>query len=285
MQIAWRKTQPTGDFLKATFSNAIFAARRTRRPCWGCGCGSLTRPLAIKRPWGLCENRAIEAQFSPKSKIRRLPSAVSPAFLGPASRGRVRLAQVTDVVAAQRGGAQLEERKLLRVVRTPTHSDFWPNLKMHFERNGFLRGGIRKVLRRKSQRCCAWRIRGGNRVSIPPKFGQSGGETQEISASKDGGFSILAFFGHLLTKSRAGFFGGGIRKSLQCKFQKLCAGRTRGGKGLCPTKVCAKQQKIAGDIASEKWRILDFGQIWPKMAIFTKSPKSLASSQLRFPFS
>ena len=52
----------------------------------------------------------------------------------------------------------------------------------------------------RSQRCCAGRIRGGNRVSVPPKLAQNGRETAEISPSQNRRFEILAKFGLKIAK-------------------------------------------------------------------------------------
>ena len=94
------------------------------------------------------------------------------------------------------------------------------------------------------------------------------------------------FFGHFLTKFQDGVFAAGILKVLQRKSSRHCAGRTRGGKGLSVPPNFARNSKNTPEISPLKngglWILAKFGF---KIAIFTKSPKSLDSSQLRFPFS
>ena len=77
------------------------------------------------------------------------------------------------------------------------------------------------------------------------------------------------FFGHFLTKFQDGVFGGGIRKSLRRKFQRFCAGRSHGGKGLPGPPNFARNSKQTAEISPLKnggfWILAKFG---PKIAIF-----------------
>ena len=68
---------------------------------------------------------------------------------------------------------------------------------------------------------------------------------------------------------------------MEAEFANVCSadssafvlGGPRGQRAVCPTKVCAKQPGNARDIASEKWRILNFGQIWAQNCNFYKVPR------------
>ena len=88
---------------------------------------------------------------------------------------------------------------------------------------------------------------------------------------KDGRFEILAIFWPFFDQiSSRLFWRWNSQKSAAQIPETLCWADPRGQRALRPTKVCAKQQKITGDIASEKWRILNFGQIWAQNCNFHK---------------
>ena len=92
---------------------------------------------------------------------------------------------------------------------------FGQNLK-----NAFLGGGNRRLHSERSQRCCAGRIRGGNRVSVPPKLARNGRETAEISPSQNRRFEILAKFGSKSKKSPSPNHKG--RKPYDNFFRNVC---------------------------------------------------------------